>query len=460
MTGSISAAGAYTNPVVQTKAAGTRNVRRDRKPVWNPDKAYSYLEDMNQGFLDYGKQAVSYYSSVISGQEGDGTLTVEELKQEIQELFPEYTLTDTEPGKVREGTFYLYIDNSQLKKLASDSSYRAKVYGLMDRELQGKYGYTLQYSDGRNVKSHLTGSIFSLSESNRQYAGADGIPYRGSCTSDHSFSTSASHPQVRSMDFLKDHLDPVKSAANDRKANAARLMAKKLKKRKEQERAEKQKERREAALELIYDTMQYQSTGAKYRSAEDIETDTALRTGTESEEPGQEFKNLDEWVRYLQGKYNAFGQGIVSVSGSYLRECFQDAQKRTGLEELLQSAEDMYQYAKENNEGFQGMRIKIDKDGNMESESWGGKVAVNEGKRLRQIAAAKNPAQLQMVMGLLNGDLSDCESGLRMGMCDENEVAKVKALIQKAQQRMAELSGSDTSSEEDAMDTFSINMLM
>lgn len=457
---SISAAGAYTNAIVQTEASGARSVRGGKKPVWNPDKAYSYLEDMNQGFLDYGKQAVSYYSSVISGQEGDGTLTVEELKNEIRELFPEYTLTDTEPEQVKAGKFYLYIDNSQLKKLASDPAYRAKVYGLMDREIQGKYGYTLQYSDGRNVKSHLTGSIFSLSESNRQYAGAEGIPYRGSCASDHSISTSSSHPQVRSMNFLNEHLNPAKSAASDRKANATRLAEKRLKKKQEEKRAQKQKERREAALEQIYDTMLYQSAGAKYRSAGDIEADTGLHVGTETEAIGQEFRNLDEWVRYLQGKYNAFGQGIVSVSGSYLRECFRDAQKRTGLEELLQYAEDMYQYAKENNEGFQGMRIKIDKDGNMESESWGGRVAVNEGKRLRQIAAAKNPAQLQMVMGLLNGDLSDCESGLSMGMCDENEVAKVKALIQKAQQRMAELSGSDASSEEDAMDTFSINMLM
>lgn len=457
---SISAAGAYTNAIVQTEASGARSVRGGKKPVWNPDKAYSYLEDMNQGFLDYGKQAVSYYSSVISGQEGDGTLTVEELKNEIRELFPEYTLTDTEPEQVKAGKFYLYIDNSQLKKLASDPAYRAKVYGLMDREIQGKYGYTLQYSDGRNVKSHLTGSIFSLSESNRQYAGAEGIPYRGSCASDHSISTSSSHPQVRSMNFLNEHLNPAKSAASDRKANATRLAEKRLKKKQEEKRAQKQKERREAALEQIYDTMQYQSAGAKYRSAGDIEADTGLHVGTEAEAIGEEFRNLDEWVRYLQGKYNAFGQGIVSISSSYLRECFRDAQKRIGLEELLQSAEDMYQYAKENNEGFQGMRIKIDKDGNMESESWGGRVAVNEGKRLRQIAAAKNPAQLQMVMGLLNGDLSDCESGLSMGMCDENEVAKVKALIQKAQQRMAELSGSDASSEEDVMDTFSINMLM
>lgn len=204
------------------------------KPTWNPNKVYKYLEDMNQGFQNYKKQAVSYYRSLISQQEGDGIISVEELKKEIKEWFPEYTLTDSEPSKVVTGKFYLYIDQSQLKKMASDPEYRAKVYGLMDSELQGKKGYTLQYSDGKNVTSHLTGSIFSLCEGNRKYAGADGIPYRGSCTSDHPFSSSASHAQVRSMSFLYDHIDPAKSAALDRKAAAVKAAEKAAKKRSQQ----------------------------------------------------------------------------------------------------------------------------------------------------------------------------------------------------------------------------------
>ncbi|MCH5345280.1 MAG: hypothetical protein J1E64_14730 [Acetatifactor sp.] len=207
------------------------------KPTWNPYKVYKYLEDMNQGFQNYKKQAVSYYRSMISQQEGDGTMSVEDLKKEIQEWFPEYTLTDSEPSNVVTGKFYLYIDQSQLKKMASDPEYRAKVYGLMDSELQGKKGYTLQYSDGRNVTSHLTGSIFSLCEANRKYAGADGIPYRGSCTSDHPFSSSNSHAQVRSMSFLYDHIDPARSAAKDRKAAAVKAAEKAAKKRSEQKQA-------------------------------------------------------------------------------------------------------------------------------------------------------------------------------------------------------------------------------
>lgn len=211
------------------------------KPTWNPNKVYKYLEDMNEGFQSYKRQAVSYYSSQISKEGGDGTMSVDELKQQINEWFPEYTLTSSEPSKVVQGKFYLYIDDKQLKKMASDPNYRAQVYGLMDSELQGKKGYTLQYSDGRNVTEHLTGSIFSLSEKNRKYAGADGIPYRGSCTSDHPFSSSQSHAQVRSMSFLYDNIDPAKSAAKSRKAAATKAAEKAAKKRADAKKASEKK---------------------------------------------------------------------------------------------------------------------------------------------------------------------------------------------------------------------------
>ncbi len=227
--------------VAGASSAGGVKQTSSRKPTWNPNKVYKYLEDMNEGFQSYKRQAVSYYTSQISKEGGDGTMSVDELKQQINEWFPEYTLTNSEPSKVVTGKFYLYIDDSQLKKMASDPSYRAQVYGLMDCELQGKKGYTLQYSDGRNVTSHLTGSIFSLSEKNRKYAGADGIPYRGSCTSDHPFSSSQSHAQVRSMSFLYDNVDPARSAAKSRKAAATKAAEKAAKKRADAKKASEKK---------------------------------------------------------------------------------------------------------------------------------------------------------------------------------------------------------------------------
>lgn len=272
----ISAASPYANQAGANNAKGS-------KPVWNPNKVYTYLEDMGEGFQNYRKQSVAYYSKRIEGQEGDGTLTEEELKAEIKELFPEYTLTGTEPKDVVQGKFYLYIDAANLRKMAADPAYRAKVYGLMDSELQGKKGYTLKYSDGRNVTAHLTGSIFSLSEKNKKYAGADGIPYRGSCTSDHCISSSNSHPQVRSASYLYDNLDPAKSAAKSRKANAAKLTAERMTKRKAAQKAEskrlekkrketRQKERaEEKSRELKQAARQLRAKG-RYRSIADLKS--------------------------------------------------------------------------------------------------------------------------------------------------------------------------------------------
>ena len=73
------------------------------------------------------------------------------------------------------------------------------------------------------------------------------------------------------------------------------------------------------------------------------------------------------------------------------------------------------------------------------SEEQGGKVAVNVGKRMRQIAAAKSRGQLQQVLSLLQKDLSDCKAGLEKGWCDESEIAKVEALISKAEARMSQV---------------------
>lgn len=93
------------------------------------------------------------------------------------------------------------------------------------------------------------------------------------------------------------------------------------------------------------------------------------------------------------------------------------------------------------------------------TESYGGSVGFNEGKRARQLAAAKTIENVQTVMSILQTDLKDCQSGLENGMCDENEVNKVKAMIEKAKQRLAEVSGNENISYADE-NAFSMSMLM
>ena len=73
------------------------------------------------------------------------------------------------------------------------------------------------------------------------------------------------------------------------------------------------------------------------------------------------------------------------------------------------------------------------------SEKTSGKVAVNEGKRARQIAAAATKEQVQQVLALLQKDMSDCKAGLEQGMCDETEIAKVEALLSQAKARLSQV---------------------
>lgn len=95
------------------------------------------------------------------------------------------------------------------------------------------------------------------------------------------------------------------------------------------------------------------------------------------------------------------------------------------------------------------------------SEKQSGKVGVNEGKRARQIAAAKNRGQVQQVLSLLQKDLADCKAGLEKGWCDESEIAKVEALINQAKARLSQVP--QESSEEDGqggLDEFAMASLM
>lgn len=232
---------------MQVNTGSAKKTNNASKPVWDGKKSYTYLEDMNKAGLEYGAQATRFYSSKTPA---DGEMSVDDLKKQIEGWFPDYTLTDREPKNVVNGKHYLYIDDSQLKKMAKDPSYRAKVYGLMDREMETGKEYTLTYSDGRKKTSHCTGSIFSLCEKNKKYACADGIPYLGSCNTDAGWSTSESHIQVRNMSFLYDNLDPAKSARKSR-TMAAKEQAKELeKKRIEKKKAEKKEAEKEEKKRL------------------------------------------------------------------------------------------------------------------------------------------------------------------------------------------------------------------
>lgn len=103
--------------------------------------------------------------------------------------------------------------------------------------------------------------------------------------------------------------------------------------------------------------------------------------------------------------------------------------------------------------------VSEEQDETASSEKQGGKVAVNEGKRLRQIAAAKSRGQIQQVLALLQKDLSDCKAGLEKGWCDESEIAKVEALISRAKERMSQVP-QESQENQGGLDEFAMASLM
>lgn len=94
------------------------------------------------------------------------------------------------------------------------------------------------------------------------------------------------------------------------------------------------------------------------------------------------------------------------------------------------------------------------------SEREGGKVAVNVGKRMRQIAAAADRSQLQEVMELLKIDMADCKAGLEKGWCDESEIAKVESLIAKVKEKMSQVPQTSDNENAGGLDAFAIASLM
>lgn len=121
----------------------------------------------------------------------------------------------------------------------------------------------------------------------------------------------------------------------------------------------------------------------------------------------------------------------------------------------------LFEELDENNiaKGQDDKEVSEELDEAVSSEKQGGKVGVNEGKRMRQIMAAKSRGQVQQVLALLQKDLSDCKAGLEKGWCDESEIAKVEALISRAKERMSQVP-QESQENQGGLDEFAMASLM
>mgnify|MGYP002869390255 CR=1 FL=1 len=169
------------------------------------------------------------------------------------------------------------------------------------------------------------------------------------------------------------------------------------------------------------------------------------------------FSNTDELGKFLQNNFSVVKGGMANISGKYLRDCLTDEDKRQKLFDNLAAADDTLAEM-QGKVGFKSMKVTIDENGEMTTETSGGKVGVNEEKSRRQIAAAATRGDMRKVLALLEQDLQEVEEGLKQNMCDEAEVEKVKKLIEEAKEQMAKLPDRKPTPEEQTVMT--VNMLI
>lgn len=144
------------------------------------------------------------------------------------------------------------------------------------------------------------------------------------------------------------------------------------------------------------------------------------------------FSNTNELVKHLQKNYSVVKNGAASISKNFLKSCLNDEEKQKKLFEKLDAADEIYKNAEKN----ENVRVKIDSEGNLTVESSKTTVTFNESKRARQLSAAQTVEDVQSLLNLLQIDLQQCEDGLNKNFCDEEEVKKVKAMIERAEKKL------------------------
>lgn len=151
-----------------------------------------------------------------------------------------------------------------------------------------------------------------------------------------------------------------------------------------------------------------------------------------------DFKDTDELSKYIFQNYNVVKSGMTSISAKYLRDCIKDEDKLKSLFDNL-SAADAALKEKQGEIGFQGMKVKIDENGEVTMESSKSTIGFNGAKLKRQMATAATKGDMKTVMALIEQDVQALEDGLKNNMCDVAEVEKAKKLLEEAQQKMAKL---------------------
>lgn len=153
-------------------------------PKFAHNHTWESIDAMSKAFAQYGQEWRSVYSETFagSGAEGDGRLTGEELNELLEKEFGGKGVRFVDGVDIenpREGRFEVYIDEANRRKMAEDPEYRAQVFSVIQIEMAGADGYSVQLAGGPR-SDRTTGLSMSIAEGNPLY---EGVPHSAGGTS-------------------------------------------------------------------------------------------------------------------------------------------------------------------------------------------------------------------------------------------------------------------------------------
>lgn len=188
----------------------------------NLPEIYSSLQDFSKSLVKYGENQTKIYENKFKN---DGSISIEELKKEINKEFPKYQFTSSDPSDLINGQHLLYIDDKNLQKMANDSDCRAKIFGLIKREYSSLDANHKIKMGSNIVSSSTTGSVFSLSDKNENIGG---VPYKGMGISAPTFDNSISVKKSSNVfGYANDWFEELLKKTEEKREEQKRLEIKK-----------------------------------------------------------------------------------------------------------------------------------------------------------------------------------------------------------------------------------------
>lgn len=254
----------------QTSASGGQNA----KPTFAHGHTWSSLGEMENAWRQHTQDWASYYSTSFSGSgaEGDGKITLDELNELLEAEFSgmgvKFTDSEVDTNNPKMGKFEVYIDQTNRQKMASDPEYRAKVMGVIQSELAGSNGYSVQMPSG-TVNDRTTGLSMNIAGNTATY---EGVPHSaGGTGSGQMMMVTSGGDSGESKSILEQILE---------------RLEKKQEEKKEKERIEAAKQARQDLLEISVEAKAKVQTATAEKIGEAEESDATIPDPDDEEKSG------------------------------------------------------------------------------------------------------------------------------------------------------------------------------